>query len=419
MSTATTRRVHSTWNATIRTTLGATAAICLVLLAFLWPTRTSTVKDLPIDLVGQPAAIATARTALEKTGAFDIRTATTRDDAVRNIRQRDTYGAVVLTGTTPEVLTASAASPVASQLLTGVAQKMGAQAAAAKGAATAATAQKNAQAAAQAGARAAAAQASAKTLQGVLATTPAGPARDALAQRTTAALAQAAQDQAAAQKAAATAKASVPTTSTAAPVTVTDVVPLSKDDPRGGGLGVAALPLAMGGMIGGVMISTLVVGSRRRLAATAAYGVLAGAGLTLILGPWLDILPGHFLEVWGVITAALLGTAATIVGLNALLGKIGIPLGAIITMFVGNPLSSAGAPQEFLPWHWGTVGQLFVPGASSTLLRQAAYFPDADMTRQWLVLLAWIVLGLVCMAIGRYRDQEVVHIDGATEPEGA
>ena len=68
---------------------------------------------------------------------------------------------------------------------------------------------------------------------------------------------------------------------------MTDGAPLNKQDPRGTELALPGLPLAMGGMIGGVLISLVVTGFRRRLAAAGAYGVAGGLGLVGILQGWL------------------------------------------------------------------------------------------------------------------------------------
>ena len=360
--------VHSTWSATLRTALAATAAVCVVLLAFVWPTRTSTVKDLPLDVVGlsQPAG-AQARAALTRSGTFALRDTPSREAALVDIAERHAYGAVVLPaaqGQPIEVVTAPAASPAVAQMLAQVG----------------------------AGIQAQAAQQVASARADILTKAAKGGASAAQAQ---AALAQ------------------VPTPT----VKVTDAAPLTEHDPRGAGLAISALPIAMGGMIGGVLISLLVTGSRRRLAATALYAFAGGMALAAILGPWLGLLPGAWWHIALVMTAALGSTAATIVGLHALLGQPGIGVGAVITMFLGNPLSSASAPKEFMPWHWGEIGQWFVPGAATNLLRLVSYFPQASRTQDWLALGLWGTIGLVAMLAGRFRDQEVIHIDGATEPD--
>lgn len=408
---ATTGRVHSTWNATLRTTLGAALAVTLVLLAFAWPTHTARAKDMPLGVVGTPAQVQHLATQLKAGGdAFDLTTYPDRTAAVDAIERRDAYGAIVLPaaqGKAPEVLTSSAASTVASQLLAVAAQKMGA----AQAQATLAARQQAAGQAAQLGAQAAAAQATAKTLQQVSAGLPAAQAA-ALAPQLKAATGQSAQLAARAQSAQAAAAAITPATPT-----VTDVVPLAATDARGAGLAVAGLPLAMGGMIGGVMISLLVVGWKRRLVAVAGYGVLGGLLLATVLGPWFGFVPGSFGMLALVCGLAIAATASFIVGAQSLIGQPGIALGAVTTMFVGNPISGQQLPAEWLPWHWGTIGQWFVPGAAGNLMRLEAYFPAAPTGRSWLALLAWLLAGVVLTLVGRHKDDEVIHLDGHTEPD--
>lgn len=57
-------------------------------------------------------------------------------------------------------------------------------------------------------------------------------------------------------------------------------------------------------------------------------------------------------------------------------------------------------PSAFLPGAWGAIGQMMVPGASSTLLRSIAYFPEVSTSGQWLVLGSWIAFGLLAGVIG-------------------
>lgn len=320
---------HTTWQVTGRTTGAAALIVCGVLLAFLWPTATSTIKDLPVLVAGSGTHAIQVQAALANTGLFSPRSAAGRAEAVELIEQRQAYGAVVLPdqpGGSVEILTATAASPVAAQVIGQVAAKLG------------------------------------------------------------------------------------PTT-----VKTTDVVPLSSGDPRGTGLAVAALPLAMGGMTGGVLIAMLVVGPWRRLTASSAYAVVGGAGIAAILHTWFAVLPGSFVATWAVVTASLAATCCVIVGLHSLMGRIGIPIGAILTLFVGNPLSSANAPMEFLPTPWGQVGQGFVPGASATLLRLVNYFPNASTGVYWLTIAVWGIVGVILMLTGRHRRDEVVHVEGAVE----
>lgn len=321
----TTHLAEPTRHAPLRAVVAATVAVIAILLAFVWPTYLSSVKDLPMVVAGTPAATATVSDALTSSGAFVVSTVADRAAAVAAIKERAAYGAVVLGPTAMEVLTASAASPVASQVVSGVAQRLQVQAA---------------QAAAAAG----------------------DPAPQ---------------------------------------VTITDIVPLSADDPRGAGFAVAGLPLALGGLLGGALVWLLVTGRRARTTAVIGYAALAGLGITAVLDSWLGILSGSFVSEWAAISTALLATGAAMLGLGALLGRAGIALGAVLTLLVANPLSALTVPQEMLPWHWGEIGQWFVPGASGTLLRSASSFPDAPVGAQWLALALWAVTGLLMLWLGR------------------
>lgn len=362
---STTTPVHTRWGLTLATALGAAAVVAVVLLAFLWPTVTSSVHNLPVVVSGSGPTATALEMQLEKAGAFAISPVDSRDAALDAVKTRNAYGAFVVAadGTGVEVVTASAASPVVMQIMnqaaTAISQGMAQQAAAAQAA--------NVQKALAAG-----------DLSAV-----------------------------------ATAVQPVP----APKVTVTDVAPLNKQDPRGTGLALLGLPLAMGGMIGGVLISLVVTGFRRRLTAAGVYGVAGGLGLVGILQGWFGILSGTYLLNALAMGLGLFAIAITIVGLESLLGKPGIPIGAVLTMFIGNPISSLTSPQEFLPWHWGQIGQWFVPGATGTLLRDLSYFPDAAQGIHWLVLVAWSVAGILLAVLGRHRNEEAVHLPAMLDAE--
>lgn len=98
---------HTPWAHVIRTAIMAAIAVCIVLLAFAWPRVTAQVKDLPVAAVGKQEQIDQI-TANAPDGTLDLRTASTRAEAVDLIKKREVYGAIIL-GQSPEILTASAA----------------------------------------------------------------------------------------------------------------------------------------------------------------------------------------------------------------------------------------------------------------------------------------------------------------------
>jgi hypothetical protein len=113
------------WGRVVAVAIVLATAVSVVLLAFLWPSITSEVRNLPIAAAGPSAQLDQLVGGIDEhaPGLFDVTTVDDRDAAVAAIESREVYGALVL-GTEPEVLTSSAASPVAAQALSGVATQL-------------------------------------------------------------------------------------------------------------------------------------------------------------------------------------------------------------------------------------------------------------------------------------------------------
>src|SRR6266508_4385377 len=191
----------------------------------------------------------------------------------------------------------------------------------------------------------------------------------------------------------------------AKPATVTDVVPLPADDPRGAGLSAGSLPLVLGGILGAVLLSQLVAAGWRRIAGAFAYAVAGGLALAAVQLYWIGALEGNYWADAGVISLAIGAGTITILGLEWLLGAAGFGLGAATMMLLGNPLSGVTTAPEMLPDGWSTLGRLLPPGASASMLRSVAFFDRAAITRPALVLSAWLVFGLLLCGIGLMRDR--------------
>lgn len=127
------------WARAIAVPVVLTAMVSVIVLAFLWPALTGEPRDLPIAVSGPAPAVEQLTGGIEQAapGTFALTTVDDRGAAVEAIEAREVYGAIIL-GQSPEVLTSSAASPVAAQALGGLAgqlQAMLQQAAAAQAAA--------------------------------------------------------------------------------------------------------------------------------------------------------------------------------------------------------------------------------------------------------------------------------------------
>lgn len=191
---------------------------------------------------------------------------------------------------------------------------------------------------------------------------------------------------------------------TGAPVPVTDVVPLSAGDPRGAILGAITFPLVIGGMIGGVAISLLVVGVWRRVTAVAAYSALGGLAVAGVLQGWVGALQGSYLVNAGIVGLAILAIAGVIVGFVSVVGRAGIAIGPVLFLLLANPIASAAQPWQMLPAPWGAIGQWMPPGAAAALLRDESYFPEAGTAQLWVALVSWALLGLVLATVGHFKN---------------
>ena len=352
--TSAARTERSSWIKVISTSLLASLLVALVILAFTWPTKTMEAKNLPVSIAGPEVTVSQFEQSLKDKGieTFELKQASSREEAEQQIKQRETYGAIIFTeDAAPEVLTAPAANTAATQMLNGVATQLNAQI--------------------QQKALAAKTEALTQAVQ-------AGGEQGAQA------AAQLEQMKVQAEQA------------SAMEVKTTVVVPLSEGDSSGSGIAISAFPLVIGGILGGSFSALRVNGTWRRFATATLYAVIGGALTALILNVWFGLIPGDFATLWAAFGATYLATASFIVGVSALSSPLaGLGLGAVVTMFIGNPISGASMPSAFLPGAWGQIGQMMVPGASSTLLRSIAYFPEAATSDQWLVLGSWIAFGLL------------------------
>ena len=350
---------RSSWIKVISTSLLASLIVAIVILAFTWPTKTMEAKNLPVSITGPEVTVSQFEQSLKDRGieTFELKQATSREDAEQQIKQRETYGAIVFTeGAAPEVLTAPAANAAATQMLNSVATQLNAQIRQ---------------------------QALAAKTEALTQAVQAGGEQGAQA------AAQLEQMKAEAEKA------------SAMTVKTTAVVSLSESDSSGSGIAISAFPLVIGGILGGSFSALRVNGTWRRFVTATLYAVIGGALTALILNVWFGLIPGDFATLWAAFSATYLATASFIVGVSALTAPIvGLGVGAVITMFIGNPISGASMPSVFLPGAWGAIGQMMVPGASSTLLRSIAYFPEVATSGQWLVLGSWIAFGLLAGVIG-------------------
>lgn len=386
----------------IGTALGLSLVLTLIVLAFSWPSVAGEPQDLPVAITGPSETVEEVRDQLTEAspGLLDLVEVDDRQAAVEAIERREVYGGLVLgdaaAGEAPEVLTSSAANGATHQLLNQLAQRLQAQLTERATAAMSEGLAKAQEGAAQASQEVTRASVEAAVGAALRAAGQGAPPQEAAAAGGEAAAAAARE----AAEAARESGAAGPPELAIPEVTVTDVVPLSDDDARGARFTAALFPLLLGGMIGGIGISLAVRGALRRVLGVALYSAVGGAILVGVMQYWFGALQGDWSWNYAAMALSIAAIAAPITGFVAIFGRAGIAAGPVLMLLIGNPISGATLPREFLPWHWGEIGQWFPPGASGTLLRDLSYFPAADATSAWIALGAWTLGGVALSLIG-------------------
>jgi len=187
------------------------------------------------------------------------------------------------------------------------------------------------------------------------------------------------------------------------PLRTEDLAPPTSGDPRGTGLAASALPITLAGLLPAIaLVLALKHEVWTRLSAMIAFSAVAGLTIAALLRYVFGSIDQNF---WGVSAGLMLGIAAAglaILGLGSLFGRVGLGLGALLAVLVGNPLSGLAAAPEMLPG--GTLGQLLPQGANATLLRSTAYFGGAGAMTAIIVLCCWAALGAVMVVIAALRQ---------------
>ncbi len=191
-------------------------------------------------------------------------------------------------------------------------------------------------------------------------------------------------------------------------VTVTELAPLPEADARGMVLGSASLPVVIGGIALGALVSLRVRGAWTQLSVVGASALLSGSALAWGMGPGLGAVSGDY---WtnAITLAAILGAFGfPLVAVHRLAGLGGFGLVAATFFLLGNPLSGISLPPEFYPSVWGEIGQLMPLGAGFDLLKSLNFFESASTQAPLWVLGTWILVALALWFIPTRKGRETI-----------
>jgi hypothetical protein len=141
-----------------------------------------------------------------------------------------------------------------------------------------------------------------------------------------------------------------------------------------------------------------------RFAAAVVFAGVAGWGIAALLRYVFGSIDANFWGVAGGLTLGVLAAGLSMLGLGSLFGRVGLALGALLALLVGNPLSGLNSAPELLPSGWGELGQWLPQGANATLLRSTAFFDGAGGTLPIVVLTCWALVGAALIVAAALRQ---------------
>jgi hypothetical protein len=193
-------------------------------------------------------------------------------------------------------------------------------------------------------------------------------------------------------------------------LTTTDAIPAGAADARG----LSAFYLAVGWVVGGYLVASIIgvsSGSRPltrargvvRLGSLAVYAVLSGVGGALITGPVLDVFDGHLLALSAFGALLVFAVGAFTMALQVWTGLAGIGLAILLFVILGNPSAGGAYPAPLLPPFWAAIGPWLPPGAATGAVRGIVYFGGAGAGPGALVLAGYALVGAVATLAGSGR----------------
>ena len=185
-----------------------------------------------------------------------------------------------------------------------------------------------------------------------------------------------------------------------------DLAPPTADDSRGVGLAASALPITLAGMLPAIALMLLLKREVwTRFTAAVVFAGVAGITIAALLRYVFGSIDQNLLGVAAGLTLGVLAAGLTMLGLGSLFGRVGLAMGSVLALLLGNPLSGLNSAPEMLPSGWGEVGQWLPQGATATLLRSTAFFGGAGSIMPILILTCWALAGTALIIFAALRQR--------------
>ncbi|MBB5933786.1 ABC transporter permease [Streptomyces zagrosensis] len=189
------------------------------------------------------------------------------------------------------------------------------------------------------------------------------------------------------------------------PVTVRDLNPLQKGDPRGLAIFYISLAAVIIGFVGAIQLSVHArsLNPAERIAFTAAYALLGGFAIAALVDWFLGALNLPFVESWLILALTLFTSGMVFTMFNTLFGRWAMLPTWGLMVLLGNPSSGGAVSWPLLPSVLGHIGRWLPPGASVNAQHTAVYFGNYQHAFPFLVLAGWAIVASAVFWIWRHR----------------
>ncbi|MGW5367027.1 ABC transporter permease [Streptomyces sp. NPDC004009] len=188
-------------------------------------------------------------------------------------------------------------------------------------------------------------------------------------------------------------------------VTVRDLKPLQRGDPRGLAIFYISLAAVIIGFVGSIQLSVhaRALNPMERIAFTVAYSLLGGFTIAAVVDWLLGAVKLPFVESWLILALTMFASGMVFTMFNTLVGRWAMLPTWGLMVLLGNPSSGGAVSWPLLPSPLGTVGRWLPPGASVNAQHTAVYFRGHQHAYPFLVLAGWTVVSGAVFLIWRHR----------------
>lgn len=182
---------------------------------------------------------------------------------------------------------------------------------------------------------------------------------------------------------------------------VEDIAPTSAGDPSGTVEFYAVIFISIGASLGAALLGRLMGAVRTpatfamRTGSLAAFSAVLAGVVTAYVGPVLNALTGHPMQVFGTLWLYAMAVGGAVTGVAAAFGTVASVVLGVFLVVVGNAAAAGPVGRPLLSGFYSTLTGVVPQGSGVSLLRSISYFDGHGAATPLLTLAIWAAAGCV------------------------